>query len=412
MIIKFTKNASFSRKVFLFFTLLLIASNSFGQSFWMDLNPPGNSEILVVKGNALGDIFLNANGIYKSTDSAINWTEAGFQETGSNAMDINKQSGYIYVNSGTNIYYSSDNGDTWVNTAFQLQPDYAITFIFSSENNHLFVGTTNGIFKSEDNGNSWTHVLVDNTNTKKVTAIIEPVNGTLFASIDGESGGGGVFRSTDKGDNWTFVGFNDDHVSSLAFSSNGVLFAGSTGNYSTSAKGIYKSTDMGDTWEVINPNMRAMSIVVDKNNTIYATEKLFVDGIPGVRRSTNGGVSWNSFVSGMCDTHVEKLSLSPDGFIFAFYNKLYRSVKQIVTGIANTNAIPLQVWPNPVIDELHIDGISANTATISVSDALGREVHRQKYTGEPMNLSRLSAGVYLLRVEADGQPAVHKIVKK
>ncbi|WP_232341480.1 beta strand repeat-containing protein [Hymenobacter ginkgonis] len=85
----------------------------------------------------------------------------------------------------------------------------------------------------------------------------------------------------------------------------------------------------------------------------------------------------------------------------------------------------LQAWPNPFGAALHLTVAlpqAAATATITLTDALGREVLRQDLgtlpagtsqpTVAPEALSRLPAGVYVLRLVLPGSTQVAKVIKE
>lgn len=73
--------------------------------------------------------------------------------------------------------------------------------------------------------------------------------------------------------------------------------------------------------------------------------------------------------------------------------------------IAERQALPIRVWPNPTGDWLTIDAPGASTARLL--DARGHTVATLRLTGAPVSVDALAAGVYFLVVEG----SVRKIVK-
>ena len=70
-------------------------------------------------------------------------------------------------------------------------------------------------------------------------------------------------------------------------------------------------------------------------------------------------------------------------------------------------ALPqMRVYPNPVRDELHVDGCEVRQAELI--DVMGRRV-RQWGEGERMRVAGLPAGVYMLRVRTDEGVAVKRV---
>ncbi len=69
----------------------------------------------------------------------------------------------------------------------------------------------------------------------------------------------------------------------------------------------------------------------------------------------------------------------------------------------------VQVYPNPVTDQVYIDG--AQDALISIVDPLGREVLAPQISTQ-INISNLPAGMYWVKIEDRGQEIVRRIVKQ
>lgn len=80
-----------------------------------------------------------------------------------------------------------------------------------------------------------------------------------------------------------------------------------------------------------------------------------------------------------------------------------------------SNTLNAIVYPNPVSNELNIKlPFSANKATVSVCDILGKEVAQANASGDMISLKeiQLPAGVYTVKVVADNKVQTTKIVKQ
>ena len=66
----------------------------------------------------------------------------------------------------------------------------------------------------------------------------------------------------------------------------------------------------------------------------------------------------------------------------------------------------MKVYPNPVRDELHVDGCEVRQAELI--DMMGRSVRRWQ-GGNRMSVAGLPSGVYMLRVRTDEGVAVKRV---
>jgi hypothetical protein len=58
----------------------------------------------------------------------------------------------------------------------------------------------------------------------------------------------------------------------------------------------------------------------------------------------------------------------------------------------------ITVFPNPIISVLQLDGVEVNQL-IEIRDVFGQQVYQGKYTGEPIALDALNAGVYIIEID-------------
>ncbi|MBF0693806.1 MAG: T9SS type A sorting domain-containing protein [Flavobacterium sp.] len=80
----------------------------------------------------------------------------------------------------------------------------------------------------------------------------------------------------------------------------------------------------------------------------------------------------------------------------------------------NQNAIAgLQVYPNPVTNgNLFITSDSGANKTVSIYNVLGKEVVKANITTQPINVSSLTSGVYIVKITEEGKTATRKLVIK
>jgi hypothetical protein len=82
----------------------------------------------------------------------------------------------------------------------------------------------------------------------------------------------------------------------------------------------------------------------------------------------------------------------------------------LYTGIHNTLAVTLKVYPNPVNDRLFIEGALIDAAEVySIS---GKLLLRFEQPNGFLDLRDLEQGVYLIRVKSQGLETTLRVVKK
>ena len=78
------------------------------------------------------------------------------------------------------------------------------------------------------------------------------------------------------------------------------------------------------------------------------------------------------------------------------------------------NAIAgLSVYPNPVVNgNLFITSDSGATKLVIIYDVLGKQVVKANVTSQPVNVSNLNGGVYIVKITEEGKTATRKLVIK
>jgi len=156
----------------------------------------------------------------------------------------------------------------------------------------------------------------------------EPTGGPLGGVvrsllIDGETTyagtlQGGIFASTDFGDNWSRVGSTNPYegFNGLARNSSGHLFAATT-------SGVRRSTDGGVTWDLFTGGLPAFPNL--SSIVVKADGELLLSGGSGIYKSSDGE-QWTASNTGLTSTFVRKLVIGPDGSVYAATsNGLFKS---------------------------------------------------------------------------------------
>ena len=248
-----------------------------------------------------GDIWVGTidPAIYLSTDNGNTWVQKGVVHSQTQLIAINPISGYLFAGTTQNgLFRSTNRGESWIQvlTDDSIYPyPTSIAGIFITPSGEIYCRTYRTIFYSNDNGDTW--VEKDNDLPSYVgngfPSSIGP-DGTLYTGTHY-----GVYRSTDGGDTWLPpTNYINVVVNDITVSDDGSIFA-ATGGYGVPC--VLKSTDKGDTWTQVNDGFGAHSAGTIIYNPItkdlFVTLGIFYNDFSGasytqIYRSTNLGKSW------------------------------------------------------------------------------------------------------------------------
>lgn len=203
-------------------------------------------------------LFIITNyGLYRSTDEGDSWTK---KSKGLNGYPIYIKSceNIIYVgDNGSGIYVSLDNGETW-----NLSGNIGLVQDITNKENDVFVGTNNGVYFTSDNGASWIDKSSNLTN--KDIRTVDVVGDILYVGTYGD----GLFMSTDYGDTW--ISKNNGlplYIFTVACAIKGEYII--TANFQ---EGIFFSSDNGEHWLKKSKGFEKLDIreILISENNIYA----------------------------------------------------------------------------------------------------------------------------------------------
>ena len=182
-----------------------------------------------------------------------------------------------------------------------------------TRNMTICVGTLGqGIWRSTDSGENWMRVREGVYSESAVRALaVHPEDpSVMYAGVDD-----GIYRSDDRGENWRRLDspMNDMPIWALAIDTvdNNTIFAG------TKPAALFRSKDGGETWKKLSveiaeecPNVRiprVTALVVDPLDHSNVWAGIEVDG---VRRSKDGGDSWETVTAGINDPDIHDLIIT------------------------------------------------------------------------------------------------------
>jgi len=342
------------------------------------------------------------SGVYVTSDEGANWTSASSGLTNTDIEMLATMGTNLFAATGNGIFKSVDNGANWtsISTGLNTANGTSVYSLFASGSN-MFAGTEAGVFKSVSPYTSWTAV---NTG-------LPLVDYYAFAQIGSYmfSGGLGVYRTSDNGANWAEVTSGLPAIYDSDFESFAVLgsdvFAGDLG------LGVFKSTDNGTNWTAVNSgltDLHTQALTVNGTN-------LFAGGLNGgVFLSNDNGASWTPENTGL--TNLEVLCLQSFGtYMYAgTRGGVFRAPLSYFAGInemQNEN-VHLTVFPNPSNGTLQITHEGAKIKTIEIYNVMGKLVQQEETINDNIEVSALTAGMYIIKVIGDNWTVQKKLIKE
>ena len=89
------------------------------------------------------------------------------------------------------------------------------------------------------------------------------------------------------------------------------------------------------------------------------------------------------------------------------------NAKDLTLSIVDNNTIDgFSLYPNPVTNgEINISTAANGTKSVQIFDVLGKQVYSKTIQGnETIKTSNIEAGVYILKVEENGNVATRKLI--
>src|SRR3990172_1925655 len=363
--------------------ILFITTSAAQQLVWKHTGGPMGGIIGDIAINSKGEIYAGVYpnifdyyaGLYKSTDDGDTWNkiETQFEDFEVYSIYITEED---HIWAGTNyqgrIYLSKDNGETWENKrngynggecwAFGQSNDgvlfagdgeydelYRSTdygenwelsenlppLVFATDSNNIvYAGTHWGLFATSDNGDKWAQNIF--LSDKAVAAILIDKDNNIYCGTGYYDNGDGVWYSTDGGVNWRQLGLEGKVILSLAFDSEGNLYAG------TKEDGLYMTTDMGENWYHYTEgiyNEQVFRLKINEQDDVFTGSEN--EGVYRLKHNSN-------FFEqvGLPISKVSNFVFSGDSLIFAAtpsgvqeYNRITKQWTN--KGLQNVNAVTI-----------------------------------------------------------------------
>lgn len=265
------------------------------------------------------------NGALRSTNNGQDWGSAGLAAEEVNALMFTGTDVFAGTAS-SGLYRSADNGTTWSPVPTGIPADANVQCLVA-DGTTLYAGTLiEGLFTSSDGGDQWVKA--------RTQLRIEALAGSgteLFAA----SHAGGVHHSGDGGSSWATMsnGLPGNYAVSGFDIGNGRIYAAVPG-------GIYYATLGGGTWYLLGGDATMHCVSIRGDTLIAGTEQA------GIRRSIDGGASWQPAVSGLPSSATIYAAHAGNGFLLAggYGDGIYRSVDAGETWVHSDAPNVTYVW--------------------------------------------------------------------
>ncbi len=293
--------------------------------FWIEIETSGENYQSPVA-RTIDTVYAGTeHGVVMSTDTCKTWQSIGPIHCYISLLCLTDNGDLI---AGCDPWYNGSiiqkwDGISWTN--MYLNDYNTAKSIIQASDGSLIVGNSNGIFRF-DNGIWRKTYNLSNYLLAEVESLLELDNGVILAAIsNGDLYHIGILRSTDHGISWEHVGLSDtDHIVLSKNSENDV--------YAATDNGIFISLDSGLTWNILIDNIISYSSLIDGNDVIYVS--CHKNGEEIYRTTASDNYVLDNINQGINLIGEERLSMSEDGYLFAYYkdgyfNKLYRSRESV-----------------------------------------------------------------------------------
>ncbi|MEX2485816.1 MAG: T9SS type A sorting domain-containing protein [Brumimicrobium sp.] len=310
-----------------------------GGDTWESRNSGLQSDTNVISMHRLADGVLmiqtrkdtNTFNLYRSTDNGDTWDFV--QDLGRNCISVTTISDTeAYIASATEVFKSTDNGQSWV--GLNASTNAGIASIVQSSTGELISGGLFGIEESTDGGTTW---VAKSTNglpqisvgSNYITFFKELRPGIIYLVVNNDEG---IYYSDDDGNNWIEITNNipstDMNGNAFAMSKSGYLFAAPF-DY-----GVYRSSQpVGDSLASLNENNQSnLSMNIYPNPTagkvLISSNYDLNDYIIEVKNSEGKLISFEKYKNN--DSLILDIQDEKGVYYVRVYNEEYSKVMRIV----------------------------------------------------------------------------------
>src|SRR5258705_3016398 len=291
--------------------------SSNGSDFALSSNgliPINSGQIALARTNPSTLFVTGGGGVFKSTDNGAQWSSMNVGSTPVYSLAVdpsnenNVYAGGNYGPSFGGVYKTVDGGAVWQITSHDPYPNAYALAVAPTAPSTVYSGAGGGgsgvngfIGRTVDAGAHWP--MVSQLPATATNLTVDPTNPNIVYAV---VNGGNVYKTGDGLGTWSLLSNGlTSPARSITIDANDsqVLYAGTNG-------GVFKSNDAGRSWSQtkLNKTTTSLAIAPRNSNVIYAGTLGF-----GVYRSTNAGLTWSTFNSGLGNLNVNALAIDDSG---------------------------------------------------------------------------------------------------
>lgn len=241
-------------------------------------------------------------GVFRSADAGETWQQKSVLLTAQGVKSLAGAKVYkIYTDPGDSkalymgtrgqgLFYSYDNGDTWLATAAMNGKYIYGLSVDPRDKCTIYVSDGPHIYKTTDCQRTWNLLFTEERTTQRFAALAVDYGDSK--TVYGAQLGGDIFRSKDGGVSWRIIkrfGFELRHLTVDQFNARRL--------YAAAYKdGLYRSDDGGDNWVSASAGFENFNDSLTFNRLVLnPTQKdsLFWISKYGILRSDDAGASWS-----------------------------------------------------------------------------------------------------------------------
>ena len=248
-------------------------------------------------------------GLFRSEDRGVNWTKSDQGVTDPFILTLTTgKDGAVYA--GTfrgGVFRSRDRGKSWqaINSGLKRLEIKALLAV----NEGVYAGTADGVYRLSA-ADRWS-VVTTGLDDILVHALALSSDGTLFAGTSGK----GVVRLKARSTGWVrqqqglkdHEGMTENFIRVLTIDPEGDIYAG------TFDGGVFRSADAGVTWQPISRALPNDSI----RGILFNSRGLFVATGHGIFKTTDKGRQWMPLNKGLASMAIQVLIESGAGLLYA-----------------------------------------------------------------------------------------------
>ncbi len=247
-------------------------------------------------------------GLFRSEDRGVNWAKSGQGVTDPFILTLTTgKDGAIYA--GTfrgGVFRSRDRGKSWqaINSGLKRLEIKALLAVSDG----VYAGTSDGVYRLA--ADRWS-VVTTGLDDILVHALALSTDGTLFAGTSGK----GILRFKAQTAGWVrqqhglkdHEGMTESFIRVLTIDPEGGIYAG------TFDGGVFSSADGGTTWRPISRALPNDSI----RGILFNSRGLFVATGHGIFKTTDKGRQWLPLNNGLTSMAIQVLIESGAGVLYA-----------------------------------------------------------------------------------------------